>query len=56
MSKGNWEIDLDAFYYPDHDTDLVYIVRALYPENLPLFWERRLVHINELDNYVTEGL
>ena len=47
--KSNWEIDLDAFYYPDHNIELTWIVRTIEPGSIK---EQRLVHENELDDYV----
>ena len=52
MKKSLWEISLDAFYYPDHDSRLVYIERAWYPKNLPAFTERILIDKKDLSNYI----
>ena len=53
MKKSIWEISLDAFYYPDHDINLVYIERIWYPNNLPSFTERLLIDKSDLSNYMT---
>ena len=53
MKKSIWEISLGAFYYPDHDKNLVYIERIWYPNNLPFFTETLLIDKNDLSNYIT---
>ena len=53
MKKSAWEISLDAFYYPDHDKNLVYIERIWYPKNLPSFTETLLIDRNNISDYIT---
>jgi len=53
MKKSIWEISLGAFYYPDHDKNLVYIERIWYPKSLPPFTETLLIDRNDISDYIT---
>ena len=53
MKKTKWEIDLDAFYYPEHDKNLIYIIRGLYINN-KLISEQKLINMSELNYFINK--
>ena len=54
MKKTKWEIDVDAYYRPDHNENLIYIIRGLYLNNEFITSEQRLINTSELNYFLNK--